>query len=290
MTFSDWRANGQFFTYKNKYQIFYQTAGSGTPLLLLHGFPTASWDWHKIWQPLSKHFQLIAPDFIGFGYSDKPKNYDYSIMDQADVAEKCLENFNVSEYHLFAHDYGDTVAQELIARMIDRNAAGNRGPKIQSVALLNGGLFPETHHARPIQKILLSPVVFLILPFLNENSIRKNFDRIFGEDTKATEAEIKEFFALIEEKSGKYIFHKLIRYMTDRKNHRERWVKALQDSPAPIRLINGAVDPISGIHMTERYRELVPNPDVVLLDKIGHYPQTEAPEAVLKHFLDFVNS
>jgi len=40
--------------------------------------------------------------------------------------------------------------------------------------------------------------------------------------------------------------------------------------------------------MAERYRELVPNPDVVLLDGIGHYPQLEAPERVLEAFLSFV--
>ena len=75
--------------------------------------------------------------------------------------------------------------------------------------------------------------------------------------------------------------------MSDRKKHRERWVSALQKSPAPILLIDGAADPISGKHMTERYRELIPNPVIVLLEKIGHYPQTEAPEEVLKTYYEF---
>lgn len=81
--------------------------------------------------------------------------------------------------------------------------------------------------------------------------------------------------------------HKLIRYMAERKRYRARWVGALQQAAIPIRLINGAFDPISGRHMTERYRELIPNPDVILLEQIGHYPQTEAPALVLKHYLAF---
>ena len=56
----------------------------------------------------------------------------------------------------------------------------------------------------------------------------------------------------------------------------------------PLRFVNGPEDPVSGRHMAERYRELVPNPDVVLLDGIGHYPQLEAPEHVLEAFLAFV--
>jgi pimeloyl-ACP methyl ester carboxylesterase len=55
----------------------------------------------------------------------------------------------------------------------------------------------------------------------------------------------------------------------------------------PLRFINGAVDPVSGAHMLERYLELVPHPDTVLLQGIGHYPHTEAPAQVLRHYIAF---
>jgi pimeloyl-ACP methyl ester carboxylesterase len=55
----------------------------------------------------------------------------------------------------------------------------------------------------------------------------------------------------------------------------------------PLRVIDGAVDPISGAHMVARYRELIPQPDTVLLEGIGHYPQTEAPCQVLQHYQAF---
>ena len=56
----------------------------------------------------------------------------------------------------------------------------------------------------------------------------------------------------------------------------QRWVGALLQSDVPLRLVDGALDPVSGAHLAERYRELVPNPDVVLLPDVGHYPQLEA--------------
>ena len=62
---------------------------------------------------------------------------------------------------------------------------------------------------------------------------------------------------------------------------------AMQRGEVPLRVIDGEVDPISGAHMVARYRELIPNPDTVLLAEIGHYPQTEAPVQVLKHYLEF---
>ncbi|MBN9635695.1 MAG: alpha/beta hydrolase, partial [Actinobacteria bacterium] len=71
--------------------------------------------------------------------------------------------------------------------------------------------------------------------------------------------------------------------------HRNRWVRAMRETTIPMRLIDGPSDPNSGAHMAARYREVIPNPDVVMLrDDIAHWPQIEAPDAVLEHFLEFV--
>jgi pimeloyl-ACP methyl ester carboxylesterase len=81
--------------------------------------------------------------------------------------------------------------------------------------------------------------------------------------------------------------HKLIRYMRERRVHRDRWVGAMQSTDLPLKLIDGAADPISGVHMAARYRELVPSADVSLLEGVGHYPQIEAPGQVLRAFDSF---
>ena len=78
-----------------------------------------------------------------------------------------------------------------------------------------------------------------------------------------------------------------MRYILDRREHRERWLAAMQRTAVPLRVINGPEDPVSGAHMVARYRELIPNPDTVSLPGIGHYPQVEAPQAVLDAFFDF---
>ena len=75
--------------------------------------------------------------------------------------------------------------------------------------------------------------------------------------------------------------------MEERRRHRERWVGALQTTVVPLRVIDGLEDPVSGAHMVARYRELVPHPDVVELDGIGHYPQVEDPQGVVRAFLAF---
>jgi pimeloyl-ACP methyl ester carboxylesterase len=65
----------------------------------------------------------------------------------------------------------------------------------------------------------------------------------------------------------------------------------MRETSVPMRFIDGPCDPNSGRHMADRYAELIPAPDVVLLgDAIGHWPQIEDPQGVLTHFLEFVDA
>jgi pimeloyl-ACP methyl ester carboxylesterase len=285
----NWKSAGTFSTYRG-HQIFTRVEGnpSAPVLLLIHGFPTASWDWEAIWPELTSRYRVLTLDMIGFGLSAKPTNYNYSILDQADLFEQLLAQHNVQEYHILAHDYGDTVAQELLAR--ENNNAQNQQehrPKLQSVCLLNGGLFPETHHALLIQKLLLSPLGPLLALLNNRTQFAQSMRKTFGKQTQPDDTLIDNFWQLLKENDGGKILPKLIGYMPERKLHRERWVGALQQATIPIKLINGRADPISGAHMVARYNELIPQPNVTELHDIGHYPQVEAPQAVLQAYLEF---
>ena len=252
-------------------------------LLLIHGFPTSSWDWSAFWPDLEKQFNLAALDMLGFGLSDKPTNIQYSIINQADLQEALLSELGVGEAHLFVHDYGNTVGQELLARANE----GSLSFSLKSLCFLNGGLFPEQHRARFIQKLGLTPFGPLVGILLTKNGLRNSFDEIFGPDTKASEIEIDGHWALMNENSGRRVLHKLLRYIPERRANRTRWVGALKDARAPLRLIDGGRDPVSGEHLYHYYREEVPNADAVLLEDIGHYPHTEAPDRVLSAFLEF---
>jgi pimeloyl-ACP methyl ester carboxylesterase len=130
----------------------------------------------------------------------------------------------------------------------------------------------------------------LVARLISESSFRKSFSAIFGKATPPSDRELHDFWSLLTYNDGVKVSHKIIRYMHERKTYRARWVGVLQKTAVPLRLINGAVDPVSGAHVVARYRELVPNPDVVVLEAIGHYPQIEDPVRVTEAFFDFVNS
>jgi pimeloyl-ACP methyl ester carboxylesterase len=278
---SVWRTQGHDFVFRGQ-TIRYWVAGQGEPLLLLHGFPTASWDWNYLWQPLSRQYQVIACDMLGFGDSAKPRDHDYSLVEQADLQQALLEHLQVQQpVHVLAHDYGDSVAQELLARHSENSFA------MASCVFLNGGLFPETHRALLVQKLLLSPVGWLVGRTFDRCSLDRDFSRIFGPDTRPSESELDDFWSLISTNRGHHIMYRLISYIPERLVQRERWVQAMQSSQVPMRFINGASDPVSGEHMVERYRELIADPDTVTIPDIGRYPHTEAPALVLRHYQRF---
>ena len=278
-----WRAEGQTLRF-GAHTLRYWVAGdpAAEPLLLIHGFPTASWDWHYLWQPLAQRYRVMACDMLGFGDSDKPKGHAYSLLEQADIQQALLAHLGEKRpLHVLAHDYGDSVAQELVARHEEG------GIRLVSCVFLNGGLFPETHHPVLVQKLLLSPLGAWVGRRFSRRRLATNFAKVFGPQTQASETELDAFWQLIAHNDGPGVMHRLIHYIPERRQQRERWVRAMQATRVPLRVIDGAVDPISGAHMVARYRELIPHPDCVLLEGIGHYPQTEAPEQVLTHFLAF---
>lgn len=256
-------------------------------VLLIHGFPTASWDWSWIWDDLAAEHRLLAPDLLGYGFSDKPADHAYSIADQADRCEALLEQRGITDFHVLAHDYGDTVAQELLAR---RNA-GTGAWGLLSVCFLNGGLFPEAHRPRLIQKLLYGPLGPLLARTLSRRRFATSFSAVFGPDTQPSEDELDAFWSMILANDGRRVIPKLLGYMPERREKRSRWVGALKDAKVPLALVNGSLDPVSGRHLVEHYRrEVGEGGPIVELADVGHYPQVEASARVVEAWRAFVRS
>lgn len=280
-TIAEWREQGSIFSFDG-HQIFYRDSqDSRKPvLLLLHGFPTSSWDWREIWPALTVHFRVVCFDLLGFGLSDKPELPRYLIHTQADIAERLLESLGVATFHILAHDYGDTVAQEILARELE-----NERCLVNSCVLLNGGLFPETHKPLLMQKLLLSPLGGIIARLASFRKFVASFDDICVQALPVSD--LRTHWELLIRANGRKVMPRLIGYMDQRVRYRERWVGALVDAKIPLRLINGLDDPISGGHMADRYQELIPNADIVGLQSVGHYPQNENPAGVVDAALEF---
>ncbi|MCD9186553.1 MAG: alpha/beta hydrolase [Pyrinomonadaceae bacterium] len=286
MNLTDWQESGKYFDFEGKPIFYHLSENTDEVVLCLHGFPSASFDYHKIWDGLTAKYAVLAFDLIGYGFSAKPVDFDYTTFRQTDVLQAFVESLEIKEVHILAHDYGNTITQELLARTEENRL----NFEIKSICFLNGALFPETHRPILAQKVLISPLGFLFGKLITDAIFKKSLATVFGKDTQPTEAELEDFVTLFKHNGGKKIAHKLIRYMTERAAYRERWVGALKRMKIPFRFINGSEDKVSGKHLVARFREVLPHQkDIIEYENIGHFPHFEVPDDILKKYFDFLN-
>jgi pimeloyl-ACP methyl ester carboxylesterase len=275
----EWWAQGERVTLalgQQQRAIFVRRMGEGPQITLLHGFPSSSHDWAKVAPTLARTHSLLLLDFLGFGASDKPTDHEYSLHEQADIVEAAWAHAGIGSTALLAHDYGVSVAQELLAR----HAEGRLGVELRALHLLNGGLYPDLHRPQPTQLALLDPeqgpqLSALVNEELFVAALRPSFAEAY--DAAGDSADI---WQATSRDGGQRIGHLLIRYIRDRERHNQRWVGALEGTDVRLAFTWGMLDPISGAHMAERIRERLPGAPLLALEDVSHWPPLEAPERV----------
>lgn len=261
-------------------EIFVKQGGAGDWCTLLHGFPTSSFDWHRVWDALAARRRLLAFDFLGFGDSDKPAEHDYTIHEQADLTVALWQAHGVTETTLVAHDYGVSVAQELLARQ----AEGALATRIERVVFMNGGLYPELHRPQPGQLLLLDPETGpQIGKLMTEETFGRSLLPTFAPSRQPSADDLACAWQSVVRRGGPAIAYRLIRYIRDRERHRDRWVAALEQTTPPRAFVWGLLDPVSGAHMAERIAQGLPDAELIRLDDVGHWPQLEAADVVGPH-------
>jgi len=155
MTAEEWVSDGEIFTRKNGQGIFYRRDGSGPSLVLLHGYPTWSYDDADVTPDLARDFDVIAVDFLGYGSSDKPRDHAFSVSESADTVEELLAHLGVQDAALVIHDYGGIVGQEIL----DRRRRDALTFNLTGVHILNCGIVYAAYRPIRKQKLLLMPVL-----------------------------------------------------------------------------------------------------------------------------------
>ena len=271
-----WRDGGRLVSTKAG-KVFVRSAspaaGTGPTVLLLHGFPSSSYDFQEVTERLGERPWLTL-DFLGFGLSDKPRPHRYSLMEQADIVEQVVSESDTGPLVLIAHDMGTSVATELLAR----DLAGTLSFDLQRAVLTNGSVIIERASLRPSQKILRGPVGPLLSRLTNERSFLRGFARLFGAAHPLSDAEARAQWSLLARDDGQRILHLLCAYLNERVEFAGRWHGAVRDWPKPLGFLWATDDPVATTSVLAGLRELRPSAQVVELPGIGHYPQIEVPE------------
>lgn len=271
-----WRERGAEELVRGRRIHVFKRDGRRPVLLLLHGFPSSSYDWRLLLGQEPEH-AVIAFDCLGFGLSEKPRGHDYSLAEQADVAEALVAAHRPGE-PVFAvgHDMGTSVATELMARDLE----GSLEMDLRGALLFNGSMIQGAASPTLAQRLLRGRAGALFARLSSERFFRQQFASIFSDAHPLSDQEAADQWSLISHEGGERLGHRLISYMDERETKASRWHGALRDWPRPLHLAWGMQDPVATPLVLDGVIALRPEAPLTCLEDLGHYPQIEAPATV----------
>ena len=266
------------------------TPSSRPPLLVLHGFPTSSFDFRAVLGLWSENRRVILFDQIGFGLSDKPDRR-YGIHLHADTAQHVVSELGVEEFDLLTHDMGDSVGGEILAR--DSEARLNA--TVRRRVICNGSIYLD------LAQLTLGQQLLMGLPDeatdeLPVESFVNGVTGTFAPDREVDPVDAAAHGLLAQTNGGLRLMARLIRYLEDRKAEESRYTGAIESHPSPLRIVWGDQDPVAVIAMAHRLADRLVGdtddggvadeyPDMEILTGVGHYPMIEAPERFARSVL-----
>ena len=290
MTANDWKSKGEFITVNDRKLFVIDTSSffssdNKVPtetMVILHGYPTSSYDYYKVLPELSKHYRVIIHDHLGFGFSDKPLDYSYSLLDQADLALQLWQLLGVKKVHLLAHDYGTSVATEIIAR----NNNHELTIEIEKLTLCNGSMHIELSQLRTIQKLLKNKWLGKYVAKLTTYAIfSKNLRNVYFDKTKVSNNELKDMWMQLEYNEGRKVIHKLSQYINERYTYWNRWIGALKETNLQTNIVWAKNDPVAVPAIARLIATEISNNKLFWIENTGHFPMLENPDEWLNCIL-----
>ena len=280
----EWYRGGEYFTWTSatennrgrQVQVFYRTFGdrSKPPVVLVHGYPTCSFDFRELIPLLQDDYFLCTLDFPGFGFSDKPQDgYSYMLKDDALLLDHFVrEIVELPRFHLLTHDRGVSVGLAFLGNYLD---APQRRYEITYHILSNSGCFLPLANLSQGQLDVLDPVRG---PALIEQ-MRARPRLTEGDPVSVAYADIEAF----NDGIGARLY--VGKYLLERAANEYRWLAALQESPIPTALYWGILDTVNPVRTAHHvWLEYLNDREVEssfwLLPTAGHYPQRDAPKGV----------
>jgi pimeloyl-ACP methyl ester carboxylesterase len=271
----DWKNKGHLISVYNKNIFVIDKGKSKETLVILHGYPTSSYDYYKVLPELSKHYRVIIHDHLGFGFSDKPLEYSYSIIEQADIALQLWKQMGLTNVTLLAHDYGTSIATEILARHNKQQI----NLQIDQLILCNGSMHIELSKLRVIQKLLRNKITRKWVAKLTNFSLyKKNLRNIYFDKKKISNEELQEMWFQLLYNKGEKIIHSLSNYINERYTFWHRWIGALKETQIPTKIVWAKNDPVAIDLIAELLALEIHNNKLFWINECGHFPMLEKPE------------
>ena len=289
-----WRGNGKHFTWRPRgadaaeVQVFHVELGDAgaPPLVLVHGFPTSSIDWFEVAERLSDRYRVCAMDFPGYGFSDKPLGWGYSLMRDAELLEYYVaELLGLDSMIMLAHDRGSSVA------MI-HTTNGQSRVDLEHLFITNGNIFLPLSNLTQAQRQMLDPDTG---PAMLSQVTPEQLAVGMGQTTYTPprgpdDPEIQALSAIFAYGEGIKVLHETIQYLVERSQDEAAWLNALAALDVPTTFIWGVYDTVSPpraiTYVWNEYMMKKPGRNsLYFIPDANHYLQNDQPGALVDTFL-----
>lgn len=260
-------------------RVHYQEAGDADapPMILIHGFATSNLVWSKVFLEFAAGgFRVIAPDLLGYGYSDKPHDLDYTIARQAEMVFDFMKDLGLERAVLVGSSYGAAVAATVA---LDH-------PGMVEKLILVGAV----NNNRPTRYLLMrlfgSPIIGDILSPLLVGSrllLRKRMKRVYDKHSWVLdERRVEARHLPLRTRNA----HRAI-IRTVRRWDAERVSRDAHLLTQPTLLLWGDTDREVPLQDGERLHEAIPGSRLIVFRYCGHLPHEEYPERFTRLVVEF---
>jgi pimeloyl-ACP methyl ester carboxylesterase len=289
-----WRDKGDYFSWSPRsgeaaeVQIFHVELGDANapPLVLVHGFPTSSIDWFEVAEPFSDRYRVCAMDFPGFGFSDKPLGWGYSLVRDAEALEYYVADvLGLESMIVLAHDRGTSVA------LIHATSAESQ-VNLEHLFITNGNIFLPMSNLTQAQRIMLDPQLgpAALAQSTPEQLAVGIGPLMYTPPRGPDDPEVEALTAIFSHGEGLKVLHETIQYLIERSRDEESWLQALAESDVPTTFIWGVYDTISPprvvSYVWNEYMMKKPGRNsLYFIPDANHYLQNDQPEAFVETVL-----
>jgi pimeloyl-ACP methyl ester carboxylesterase len=266
----------------NGSRVHYQETGDSkaTPVILIHGFASSTLVWSKVFLEIAAAgFRVIAPDLMGYGYSAKPRNFDYTIDSQARVIAGLLEELGLARAILVGSSYGGAVAATVALDYPER---------VEKLVLV-GAVTNNEPTKYMLMRLIGSPLIGDILSPLLASSrrlLRRRMKRVYDRhswvlDERRVDA---RHLPLRAAATHRAIIRTVRRWNADRISRDAHLIRQ------QTLLLWGENDPEVPLRDGEQLRDAITDSRLLVFRQCGHLPHEEFPQAFTEVIANFAGT
>ncbi|MBL7892073.1 MAG: alpha/beta fold hydrolase [Bacteroidia bacterium] len=255
-------------------RMHYVDEGQGDPIVMVHGNPGWSFEFREVIKELSKTHRCIAPDHIGFGFSDKPYTWDYLPIHHAENFEKLMDNLKLENITLIVNDWGGPIGLSYAIKHPE---------KIKKLIVLNTYLWSvkDDPYYQKFSNIMGGPIGKFGTKYFNMFG-KMVVKKAVGDKRKLSSKIHKcyyKHFGKPNNRKGCWVFPREITRSYAWLD--SMWQQRQKINSLPTTFIWGMKDIAFREPQLNYWISNWNNPKVIKLDNVGHYPQEEDPQVVI---------